>query len=69
MYHADRSEEKRYSQAEGDVEQQSEPSSREAPCRVERDKERAAYLPVQGDRDEGSTLRAACFACRIKSES
>jgi len=31
MYHADRSEEKRYSQAEGDVERESEPSLRETP--------------------------------------
>src|SRR5215470_16036013 len=32
MYHTDRSEEKRYSQAEGDVERQSEPSLRDAPA-------------------------------------
>ena len=40
--------------------------SGKCPSLVSDEKHRAAYLPVQGDGGEGSTLRAACFAYETK---
>jgi len=56
MYHADRSEEKRYSQAEGGVERQGKPSLREAPAYGRRhhttssERSEQADDPLQPDR-------------------
>src|SRR5215813_11426752 len=76
MYHADRSEEKRYSQAEAVLNGKvTEPSLREAPAYGRRhhttssersEQQRAAYPPAKGGWDQGSTLGTGFFAYKNK---